>query len=996
MISHGAPVSATPLNIALALRLNAALGEAIEHTSCSPEIYDAFDQANEALISQNSEAALQAYEEFIRVLADASANLFVFKISHQILGKLYRHFNQIQQYEQCDAVAKILNDIINSNTSHPDDHRFLMRYFGNVVPAIFKSDLLERASLLDDAVSAIILFKESEAHYIRQENGLAFTLADAALKKFAISPIYLLHGTTAYHLGKHSIAATSLTNSLVPKSPAKSYFYRAMAYTALKKYELARMDFLEAMKKGSPDYPPHIAEEILAVFTQCEQNSNQQLRGKRLDADFYHHLGDECYKNMDFHAAINNYTIACWLTSNREFIDLAVSLETVYKRFCVYCELGDLEACFQAYQDIETFLDLVPVKRIASYLKSKNIPPIRAEEFKAIMQTEIKTQMALVMAKQGSREFAQGNHDAAFQLLCQAGLIFNINDAATSAIQDYLFNESPATIEEITYIHDYIIDYVADVDANFDLNIADFSPLLSKPEKNPSKKGKHKSSGASQKPWQPRAPKSFKAQLTEEEQATRQKEKKDRLAEELAEKKELEEFKLQRLAEEQKKLEEREQKLKEKRKSKKIAQKERKEQAKSQANPDDAEAKSEISPASAAYVASSNSDYATNINQLFYTRDPDAPVDSIKLTDEEKSYLIRLENLGGRALLVGGLVGERLLNKNKIKFTSAGSDIDIVTNVTEQDIRKEFKDEARSFTTFHDNFGVTLKIVFINGQKIDIRLSDKLDRLSDDAKTRDFTFNTLYADKNGCVYAPIPHAIKHLYENKLHIVSTLQQFKTNQKLIFRAIDFESRKGKAIPANMTTAIQEAAPHILEMEPRVVNTSFNDLLNPAYLAKNFGNLLKLDVLKTLFPSSFPGLEQHRDWVNSLLAKKKYSSINDLYALFFVLSKLSSATVADNPWQLCSEKALEENPFFAANFKNKKFFYLSMKKVLHDWAIYRFKGNDVIHFMQKVNDHPAFRNLTINSLYTGSLFAGQEINSGASQVAFSAQATPQKGLH
>jgi tRNA nucleotidyltransferase/poly(A) polymerase len=600
--------------------------------------------------------------------------------------------------------------------------------------------------------------------------------------------------------------------------------------------------------------------------------------------------------------------------------------------------------------------------------------------------------MALVMAKQGAYEFKQGNYNAAFQLLCQAGLILNINDTATNAFQDHIFHEEPATLAEISYIHDYIIDYINNVEAYFHIYIIDLAPLLLALEKNNSKKDKHKTSGAFQKAWQQHSPKPLKPRLTEEEQAARQKEKQEKEAEQLAEQKELDDFKLRRQAEATQKVLDKEQKIKEKRKLRKILKKERRQQEKSQAGSDDCKINSDVISAFAAplaaYVASDNSNYAANINQLFYTRDPEAPVDKIKLTDEEKSYLIRLENLGGRAFLVGGLVGQRLLDKHKIGFSNHGSDIDIVTNVTEHAIREEFKDEAKSFSAFHDNFGVTLKIVFINGQKIDIRLSDKLDHLADDAKTRDFTFNTLYADRNGDVYAPLAHAIKHLHENKLHIVSKLQQFKTNQKLIFRAIDFESRKGKIIPPNMATAIQEAAPHMLEMEPRVVNTSFSDLLNPTYLTANLKNLLKLNVLRVLFPNSFPAIEQHFDWVNSLLSSKKYSSINDIYALFFVLSGLSNATPEDDPWQLYSEKVLDENLFFAANFKNKKFFYLSMKKILHDLAGYRFKNQDAIHFIQKVDNHPAFKNLASSTLYTGVLVSGEAKHSHSSQAILQVQ--------
>lgn len=115
-----------------------------------------------------------------------------------------------------------------------------------------------------------------------------------------------------------------------------------------------------------------------------------------------------------------------------------------------------------------------------------------------------------------------------------------------------------------------------------------------------------------------------------------------------------------------------------------------------------------------------------------------------------KNILLKLEEKGFKAYIVGGFVRDYLLGK-------ASYDVDIATSATPKDIKKIFDlnsgtDDNYGSVYFKDslyNYDIT---TFRSEKKYENRKPvefEYIDSLEEDVKRRDFTINALYMDSNG-------------------------------------------------------------------------------------------------------------------------------------------------------------------------------------------------------------------------------------------------------
>ena len=215
------------------------------------------------------------------------------------------------------------------------------------------------------------------------------------------------------------------------------------------------------------------------------------------------------------------------------------------------------------------------------------------------------------------------------------------------------------------------------------------------------------------------------------------------------------------------------------------------------------------------------------------------------------------ENTNGRALLVGGCVRDKLLNRGLIK------DYDMEVFGVEPSTLKSLIEKHYEVNLVGDSFGV-LKIKHYNidiaiprkerkigdGHKAFETYSDPNMTLEEAASRRDFTINAIYFDPLDYSFKDPFGGIKDLKEKRLHIVS--ERFKEDPLRVLRGMQFIARFGLT-PTGETISMCRS----MTMEGLSRERIYDEFRKLFILGKNIGDGLAF-LTATNWDSFFPGMK------------------------------------------------------------------------------------------------------------------------------------------
>lgn len=239
------------------------------------------------------------------------------------------------------------------------------------------------------------------------------------------------------------------------------------------------------------------------------------------------------------------------------------------------------------------------------------------------------------------------------------------------------------------------------------------------------------------------------------------------------------------------------------------------------------------------------------------------------------------ENTNGRALLVGGCVRDKLLNRGLIK------DYDMEVFGVEPSTLKSLIEKHYEVNLVGDSFGV-LKIKHYNidiaiprkerkigdGHKAFETYSDPNMTLEEAASRRDFTINAIYFDPLDYSFKDPFGGIKDLKEKRLHIVS--ERFKEDPLRVLRGMQFIARFGLT-PTGETISMCRS----MTMEGLSRERIYDEFRKLFILGKNIGDGLAF-LTATNWDSFFPGMKSaFMNW-NSEKMKRVFSRYTESFGL------------------------------------------------------------------------------------------------------------------
>lgn len=228
----------------------------------------------------------------------------------------------------------------------------------------------------------------------------------------------------------------------------------------------------------------------------------------------------------------------------------------------------------------------------------------------------------------------------------------------------------------------------------------------------------------------------------------------------------------------------------------------------------------------------------------------------MKLVEEVVYIIKKIEDSGFVAYVVGGAVRNFLLRK-KI------DDFDITTNAKPSDIMNLFDNTVPTGEEFgtitvvinKKNFEVTTfrkDGIYINGRKPEnVQFSCKL---LDDLYRRDFTINTLCADKNGNII-DLLNAREDVKNKIIRAVGNPRdRFEEDKLRMLRAIRFYSQFGGTIEEETYKAIKEKSNEFLCVSIERIQKEFNKIIMSNIPSKGIRALLDTGLMKYIIPEIY----------------------------------------------------------------------------------------------------------------------------------------------
>lgn len=215
------------------------------------------------------------------------------------------------------------------------------------------------------------------------------------------------------------------------------------------------------------------------------------------------------------------------------------------------------------------------------------------------------------------------------------------------------------------------------------------------------------------------------------------------------------------------------------------------------------------------------------------------------MPEEIRDILLKLEECGFEAYLVGGFVRDYLLNRDT-------NDFDIATNALPRDIIEIFgpskrKIEYGSYNLKLGNYNIDIT-TYRRELEYDGRYPVKIEytcNLILDAERRDFTINALYMNKSGEIIDPL--LVRHDIDNKrIRLIGNeRKRLKEDPLRILRAVRFSCVYNFKLDKELKKAIKKEKKSLLLLSKERIKKELDVIL----MANGFSLLKKLDLLKIL---------------------------------------------------------------------------------------------------------------------------------------------------
>lgn len=219
--------------------------------------------------------------------------------------------------------------------------------------------------------------------------------------------------------------------------------------------------------------------------------------------------------------------------------------------------------------------------------------------------------------------------------------------------------------------------------------------------------------------------------------------------------------------------------------------------------------------------------------------------DDLLIPSAVKNILIKLEENGYEAYLVGGFVRDYLLNRNT-------NDFDIATNAIPKDVIEIFgpskkKIEYGSYHLKIEDFNIDITTYRKEGAYKDRRpvTLEYTSNLILDAQRRDFTMNALYMNKNGEIIDPL-HVVEDVKKKKLKMIGNpMIRFQEDPLRILRAVRFACTYDLKLDKEMVKAIKKEKKNLMSLSKERIKKELDLIL----LSRGFSYLKDLNLLTVL---------------------------------------------------------------------------------------------------------------------------------------------------
>ena len=243
-----------------------------------------------------------------------------------------------------------------------------------------------------------------------------------------------------------------------------------------------------------------------------------------------------------------------------------------------------------------------------------------------------------------------------------------------------------------------------------------------------------------------------------------------------------------------------------------------------------------------------------------------------QLPNNVRSILETLNKAGYDAMLTGGCIRDKIANKNP-------KDFDIATNAKPAEVKKLFKNSiliGKRFQLVHVGFAREIIEVATyrkqasepsEKQKVSedglIQRDNVFGSINQDASRRDFTINALYYDYKTQKIIDYADGIKDSGKKIIRIIGNPEQrYVEDPVRILRAIRFATKLNFVIEKRTRNAIDKQK-HLLE---KIASERlFIEIIKTFYSGearKAFNQLEKYDLIKILFPLTYPHIQSGTD--------------------------------------------------------------------------------------------------------------------------------------
>ncbi len=210
-----------------------------------------------------------------------------------------------------------------------------------------------------------------------------------------------------------------------------------------------------------------------------------------------------------------------------------------------------------------------------------------------------------------------------------------------------------------------------------------------------------------------------------------------------------------------------------------------------------------------------------------------------------RNILIKIEENGFEAYLVGGFVRDYLLHRDT-------NDFDIATNAKPKDITYIFGPSKKEceYGSFHmklDSYNIDIT-TYRRERNVKSRTQFQMEYTTNmifDAERRDFTINAIYMNKNGEILDPL-ESIKDIQSKKVKMIGNPRvRLQEDPLRILRAVRFASTYSLKIDKNLIKAIKKEKQNLTLLSKERIKQELDLIL----LAGGFRLLKDLDLLDVL---------------------------------------------------------------------------------------------------------------------------------------------------